>query len=151
MIRTLLKWCGVAVLVAAYIHIAMHWSVLPDEVPRHYNALGEPDAWAGKWFIFFAPTVGFVLWFLLGAIEKRPQFINMPGFQRDNPKHLAISSVLSSVLRFEVALLFSYVSFKDVYIAQGMSFGLGSYELPVILGVLFGTVFFFMFRMLRSV
>ena len=45
---------GVAlmILAASAINIFMQWSSLPAQVPSHYNALGEPDAWSSKEFIF---------------------------------------------------------------------------------------------------
>ena len=138
--QNVLKWIGLTALVAALVHIIMNWSVIPAEVPQHYNFAGEVDEWAAKPFIFFPPVIGIILWIGMEVAKRFPQFINMMDdtqSRNDEQNRIAINMIIS--LQLEVSLLFAYLSVKDVYVAQGHTFGLGNLEMLIILLILLGT------------
>lgn len=133
--------------VAAIIQIFVSWSSLPDQVPTHYNALGEADRWGHKAFIFFAPLFGLAMWGLLHAIN-RPTWINMPGFDANeaSPKQLENAQLMLKVIANELLIVMSLLSFKDVYVAKGGMLSLGIWEMIAVLVILIGTALFFTFR-----
>lgn len=138
--QNVLKWIGLTALVAALVHIIMNWSVIPAEVPQHYNFAGEVDAWAAKPFIFFPPAIGLILWGGIEIAKRFPQLINMADdvkSRNEEQNRIAISMI--SWLQLEISLLFTYLSVKDVYVAQGYVFGLGNLDMFIILLILFGT------------
>lgn len=138
--QNVLKWIGLTALVAALVHIIMNWSVIPAEVPQHYNFAGEVDAWAAKPFIFFPPAIGIILWIGMEVAKRFPQFINMmDDTQSRNDEQNRIAINMISWLQLEISLLFAYLSVKDVYVAQGYTFGLENLEMIIILLILFGT------------
>lgn len=135
-----MQWLGLGALLFAFIHIAMNWSDIPHQVPQHYNAAGEVDAWAAKGFIFFPPVIGVVLWLVVQLAFRFPNAINMmdrPEARNKKQRHIAMWMMLW--IQLEIALLFSYLSIKDVYVAQGKAFGLGIWEMPIFFIVLIGT------------
>ena len=138
--KALLKIIGVAALAGAFVHIMMNWSVMPEQVPQHYNSLGEVDAWAAKPFIFFPPAIGVVLWLLTELAQRFPMMIHMMDDKSArNKRQIESAKWMMVCLQFELALLFTYLSVKDVYVAKGQSFGLQTMEMPIILFIIFGT------------
>lgn len=138
--KTLCKILGLAALLGAFVHIIVNWSVIPAQVPQHYNAAGEVDAWAAKPFIFFPLAIGFALWLLTELAQKFPKLINMMDDKKARTeKQTHIGKWMMVFIQLELACIFAYVSIKDVYVSQGKSFGLGVMEMPVILCVVLGT------------
>lgn len=139
--QNVLKWIGFAALVGALIHILVNWSVIPAQVPQHYNFAGEVDAWAAKPFIFFPPAIGLILWVAMEVVKRFPQLINMADDVKSrNEAQKRIAIQMMNWLQLEISLLFAYLSVKDVYIAQGHTFGLMNGEMIIILLILIGTV-----------
>ncbi|WP_404988593.1 DUF1648 domain-containing protein [Clostridium culturomicium] len=46
--QKLLEILSLIVMVSCIIYICTSWSTLPDTLPSHFNALGQPDDWSGK-------------------------------------------------------------------------------------------------------
>lgn len=83
---------GVAALAAAHGAIWWRaiswWQQLPERIPIHFNAAGEPDRWVdrsmGAWFL--APVIMVMLCVLLGGIARwidrlavhTPEMLNIP-------------------------------------------------------------------------
>lgn len=94
------------------IYLVFNFSAIPQEVPTHYNISGEIDSWGDKTFIFFFPVLGIALWLLLQQIEKRPQFINMPGynFEQSNTLQRESMMALTGILKNIMLVFFSFMS-----------------------------------------
>lgn len=131
---------GLAALLFAFAHIFWNWSDIPNRVPQHYNFAGEVDAWTSKWFILFPPTIGLVIWLGVQLAFRFPDAINMMDVpQERNEKQRNIATVMMRCIQLEVALLFSYLSVKDVYVAKGEAFGFNTWETPLFFFILIGT------------
>ena len=135
------------VFVFTIIFTAIQFPNLPSEVPSHYNIMGEADAWANKWFIFFIPLLGFGLWLLLGQVEKFPEFINMPnGGEPLNKEQLKNSVVLMYMIRNEVLLFMSLLTLKEVFTAIGYQINLGVWEFVIFIVVMTGTIMWYIVK-----
>lgn len=136
-----------AVFIITIVFTAIQFPNLPSEVPSHYNIMGEADAWANKWFIFFIPFLGFGLWLLLGQLEKFPQFINMPNDGEPlNAAQLQNSIIMLHTLRNEVLLFMSLVTLKEVLTSIGYPIRLGIWEFVIFIGVLTVTLIWFIVK-----
>ncbi|MFB5285398.1 DUF1648 domain-containing protein [Peribacillus sp. Hz7] len=51
---------GFSTYLGSLIFLIIIWGTLPEEVPAHYNALGEVGRWGSKWELLS----GFSQWFL---------------------------------------------------------------------------------------
>jgi len=45
-----------ALIVCPYVYLATIWNQLPEQVPTHFNMLGNPDDWSGKTSLLFLPA-----------------------------------------------------------------------------------------------
>lgn len=120
---------------------------LPSEVPSHYNIMGDADAWANKWFIFFLPLVGFGLWLLMGQVGRFPEFINMPnGGEPLNEEQLQNSMKLMYMIRNEVLLFMSLLTLKEVFTSIGYPIHLGIWEFVIFVAVMTVTIVWYMMK-----
>ncbi|MGE7622897.1 DUF1648 domain-containing protein [Viridibacillus sp. NPDC096237] len=57
-----MDFLAIVAFVGAIIYGITQWSILPVQVPIHYNTLGEPDGWGSKWVFFIVPALAVALW-----------------------------------------------------------------------------------------
>ena len=127
--------------------IIIQFPNLPSEVPSHYNIMGEADAWANKWFIFFLPLLGFGLWLLLGQIAKFPEYINMPnGGEPLNEAQTQNSVDMLHALRNEMLLFMSFLTLKEVATLIGYPIHLGIWEFGIFIAVTTATIIWYIIK-----
>lgn len=126
----------------------INFTSLPSEVPTHYNILGEVDGWGDKTFIFFFPLLSIGVWFLFQLAEKRPQFINMPGFNFENATELQIESVrgLVNILKNTTVIFLSLMSSVEVFHGLGFQFNLTPWDMIIYLVVMSITLIYYYFK-----
>lgn len=136
-----------AVFLFTIVFTAIQFPNLPSEVPSHYNIMGEADAWANKWFIFFIPLLGFGLWLLLGQVEKFPEYINMPKDGKPlNEQQLQNSVGLMSMLRNEILLFMSLLTLKEIFTAIGYSIHLGVWAFVIFVVIMTVTIVWYVVK-----
>ncbi len=65
-------------IVAIFIQIILHYGELPDRIPHHFNAAGEPDAWGSKLLILAIPVIAVGLYYLLRLLYRHRHWSNYP-------------------------------------------------------------------------
>jgi len=117
----------------SFIFLIYSWNRLPEEVPAHYNALGEVDRWGAKMELFILPIVGGVIALLLQLFEKFPESHNYPErLNEDNAKEFyLISRKLINQLKNICLIIFAFILLESVSIALGMGDGFGVWFLPI--------------------
>ena len=107
---------------------------LPEQLPAHYNAAGEVDAWGGRGILWVPLAVGWMIFLVLSVVLRLPGAWNIGGSaageQRD--KALVITRSMLSLLRCAVALDFAYLTWCTAECRP-----LGTWFLPVFLGLIF--------------
>lgn len=69
------NWGLLALLIAIP---AFYYGSLPDEIPTHFNGLGEPDSYGGKASIWIIPGIGVAIFFLFTYLMRIPHSFNFP-------------------------------------------------------------------------
>ncbi len=65
----------------------MYYSIgehLPDQIPGHFNGLGEVDRWGSKYEIIILPIIGVFIFALMSLLEKAPHMHNYPKRLNEN-------------------------------------------------------------------
>ena len=105
------------------------YDTLPARIPIHFNIIGRPDGWGGRWMIYFLPALSSImtpLW-MLG-------FINFNG-----AKNLTLPMKLPfSFLLLTIVCGFFYINQKIKECARGEANGLGWGFLPIFLVLVLG-------------
>lgn len=91
------------------------WDKLPTMIPRHYNALGEIDAYWSKNNFFFLPIITVFLYLFMCVIEHFPQMWNIPQ-KKDadiltQERNLSLVYSMMLVMKLEVVLIFWVLTF----------------------------------------
>lgn len=130
----LLFGLALAVLLAVTLYVLIVWKRLPEQIPSHYNGLGQPDAYGPRSGILFLPTVSWFLFALISVTERFPSAWNtVNGIRRENiPRALRLSKTLVGILRLGLSLNFAWIIF-----CTARSAPLGAAALPLLLAVIF--------------
>lgn len=121
--------------VSALVTIIAWWKAyqaygsLPSRIPVHFNILGRPDGWGGRWMIYFLPALASVmtpLW-MLGFTNFR------------NARNLTVPMRLPyALLLLAIVGGFLYINQKIIQCARGEAAGLGWGFLPIFLLLVLG-------------
>ena len=131
--------------------ILFNWSTIPNEVPTHYNVKGEPDKWGDKWFIFFPPLFGLVMWGFIRAVGSI-KLVNIPGYtdEKDlNESQKKNNKILMLIVSNMMLIVMSLLSMKEMLTILGHPISLGYGEIIIILTLLVGPVLFFSYRSIK--
>jgi len=138
--RTAIDWMLEAAALFAlggmFVWLLLHWGSLPESVPSHYNAAGEPNAWSSKASMWLLPLVGAGLYALISVIGGMNRVWNLPaGVDRNVSEVQSVVLRLLAVLKAGVTGMFAYISWTGINVALGRAQGLGAAFLPVVLAV----------------
>lgn len=148
--ETVFDAIGITFYILAIVYLVTQFGDLPDRVPSHFNGAGEVDRWGSKLELIILPLVGGGLWILFTVLEKYPHQLNYLNLRKDNVEaQYKNGRLMLNVLKNEIVLFFSLISYYMIQIAKGALDGIGGVFLPVFLVVILGTTFYFMFRMMR--
>ncbi|SDN72380.1 DUF1648 domain-containing protein [Bacillus sp. OK048] len=124
---------GYSFYLGSLIFLIYNWNRLPDEVPAHYNALGEVDRWGSKMELLIFPIVGAFIAVLMQLLEKFPESHNYP--ERLNKKNAKefylISRKLVNQLKNICLITFVLILIESVSIALGWENRFGVWFLPI--------------------
>lgn len=98
----------------------------------------------------FVKKARLLLWLLLTILEKYPHIYNYMNLNEQNAEtQYKYARSLLSFQKFFLAFSFCYLSVQSIQIAKGSEFGLGAWELPIFLGIIFGSIGFYLFKVIR--
>jgi len=132
----MLEAAALLVLGGMFAWLLIQWAALPESVPSHYNAAGEPSAWGSKGSMWLLPLVGAGLYGLISVVGGMNHLWNLPaGVDRNVSEVQAVVLRLLAVVKVGVMATFAYISFTGINVALGRAEGLGTAFLPVVLAV----------------
>lgn len=87
--------------------VARAWIALPDSIPVHFSARGEPDRWGGKTSILFGPALSFSSILVLSIVSQFPRSFNYlhPITEQNAQRQYTVARELMAMLRAQLASL----------------------------------------------
>ena len=143
---------ALALLIAMFVMVARRWSDLPQRMPSHYNASGEPDKWGSKNGVWILPVVGANLYILLTALSRvaaagKVRLNVPPDVDAKSPEVQAEARQLLTAIKMCVMATFAFITWSRVTTPEQ---GLGRAFLPMMLIVPFGVMGVYLLRMRRA-
>lgn len=140
------------VFIGTAIFMILNHNNLPDKIPTHFGISGRPDGWGGRTGLNALIIVNLGLYVLLTILGRFPHIFNyLCEITEDNAKFQYTNSrTLIALIKTEITVLFSYMAWVSIWVAEGKMEGVGVAFLPVVLMILLGTVAFFSVRMIRG-
>ena len=115
---------------------------LPAQIPTHFNAAGQPDAWGTPGMLWVLPIVAAVIYLLMTLVGRYPGAFNFP--MRTTPaarRQLeTIALNLIAWLKLEVIGLFAWIQYETVQLARRGQGTLPTLFLPAVIVAVFGTI-----------
>lgn len=126
---------GYSCYIGSIILLIIIWSKLPQEVPVHYNALGEVDRWGSKLELLILPIIGAFLLLMMQALEKYPEIHNYPKrLTEENAEQFYLNSrKMMNQLKNICLIVFSFITFESISIALEWGNGFGVWSLPLLI------------------
>jgi uncharacterized membrane protein len=135
-IETALEVVSVSSVLAALGIVGSFWDALPERVPRHFGAAGNPDAFGSKGNILIPALLAVGLYVLLTLIQRiPPRLYNYPvRISADNAvaQYSAARACLAAI-KAAVSVLLACGTWLTVQVALGHRQGLGGWFLPGLL------------------
>ncbi|MBE4909048.1 DUF1648 domain-containing protein [Bacillus luteolus] len=147
----ILNAISLCLIILSVVYLIVEWPSLPNQVPMHFNGVGEADGWGSKWTVWVLIFIGSLLWVGMLILSRFPHVFNYlteitdenAEFQYKNAK------LMMTLVNTIIIVNFTYLSYQIVQVAKGLSNGLGTWNMLIFILVLLGTIFTFMFRSLR--
>ncbi|MDA0748402.1 MAG: SdpI family protein [bacterium] len=126
----------------------LYWSSVPDSIPRHFNAMGKPDAWTKhKSILLLLPGISLIVYIKLGVVGWYIGRNSTRNTILRNPQQQAkITRTCLTWIRLEIIWLFTYIEWQTISISLGESEGLGTTFMPALLAVIIGTTAVFAYQ-----
>lgn len=141
-----LEITGLLLLAGMFAFIYIQWNQLPQQIPAHYNAMGEIDRWGSKTEILIMPIIGIFLYVLLTTVSFFPGLWNVPVQITEENKEVVYQHTrnLLIFLKVEMIAVFFYITYYMATIQP-----LPITFLPVFMIILFFPIVYYMVRIRR--
>jgi hypothetical protein len=132
--------------------VSLFWAALPGLIPSHFDWTGAPDGWSRKAMILLYPAASLIFYLGLTIALRFPQHFNYPWPITDQNAEVQyrLACSLLSWLKVEVIWLFVYLAWMTIWVALGHAQGLSAAFVPIVLGVIFGTVGIYFYQAYRA-
>lgn len=132
--------------------LAAVWDRLPARVPTHFGMSGAPNAWGSRNSLLLFAIVPLVIHVGLTVLSRVPWLYNYPvKVTEENFERLYRQGRgLILWLRTEIVWLFAVLGWKTIQVATVQASGLGPRLVFPALGVIYGTVIYFIVLMYRA-
>lgn len=144
--QIILEIITLAVNIGTGVFLISIWGNLPEQIPSHFGAGGEADAYGGKGSLIFLFIMMLALSLMMFAAALFPNLWNMPCKITENNSVLAYryTRTMMCSLSLVMAALFSYT-----LICSALGRPLGAWFLPVTLAVMLGDIIFCIVKIVR--
>jgi len=129
------------------VYLLLTWEEIPDKIPGHYNAMGVVDRWGNKGELLILPIIGWIMYFIMTIIERFPQAWNTGvAVTEENKKRIypILRNMLSTIkLLLVIIFVFSTVN-------SALAKELSAWFLPAIAILIFGSIVFFIAKLVKA-
>ena len=125
---------------------------LPDSIPTHYNAAGIPDDYGPKSSVFFLPATGTILFIGITLLTRFPHIFNYPVkiTPENQERQYRYALRMINFLKMSLVLIFLVIQYKTFQTSSGVAEGLGTWFLPISMGLIFIPLVIFIFIAVKN-
>jgi len=129
-----------------------NYSILPEIIPIHFNGAGKADGFGNKTHIFVLPIISTLLFIGLTILNKHPHIFNYPSqITKENAVDQYTNATrMMRVLKLVIVVLFGLIVLKTIQIVNGHADGLGTWFLPLTMGMIFIPMLYFLIKSLKK-
>jgi len=114
---------------------AFYYNQLPETIPTHFNAAGEPDAYGDKAALFLLVGIGVFVFALLRYFQNKPHLYNYPTeiTEENAAVYYTKAMRMMRVLNLTTLIILFYLQFQTIQTAVGNAEGLGTYFIVIVI------------------
>ncbi len=144
----IINWIALALFLSCWITAFVGYQSLPERIPIHFNAAGEPDNYGMKGTIFLVPFIGSFLFFLMTGLSRFPHLFNysIPITKENAPTTYLESTRVLRVINLIMQAVFLYIVVSIIMVATGKQAGLSSWFLPLFIFVIMIPTVYLLFK-----
>lgn len=133
-------------LIGVLIYLFINWNSIPGKIPGHYNAMGEIDRMGSKKELFLLPIIGWLMYSGMTLLEQFPKVWNTGVTVTEENKERVYSVIknMLNTMKLIVVAVFVYLT-----INSSQTMPLSVWFLPVFLTLMFGSIIFFIIKLVR--
>lgn len=138
-----------AIIIFTLLLLKNNYSLLPAEIPTHFNSVGTPDFWGSKTSLLILTGIMLVTYAGLKIAERFPQYYNyLQPIDESNADYQYLNGrMLMAFIKTETVMIFAYLIWGTVKIARGDLSSLSFWFLPVVLAVMASTTIYFIIKL----
>lgn len=124
------------------------YNTLPETIPTHFNAGGQPDGYGKKSTLFILPVLATLIYFGMGWLSRYPYKFNYTvNINEENAAgQYKLATRLLRVLKTVVLIIFLSIVFFTHLTISGKADGIGSWFLPVAVALVMIPTMFFVYQ-----
>jgi uncharacterized membrane protein len=125
---------------------------LPDRVPTHFDAAGNPNAWGSPHMMIIMPVTAGAIYLLMSLVAQFPASFHYPvrATPQTLPRLQAVTLNLVAWLKAEIAWLFALLQWAFIHSARTGEGHLFPAILPGVAVVILGTVGWHLVALFRA-
>lgn len=127
-IEWLAELVALAAIVANIVVLALQYAALPDIVPTHFGAGGQPNGYGGKGTLLFLLAVDIGMYVMMTVLPIFPRSFNFA--VKITPENASQQYLLVRYMvlgmKALISWLFLYISYQAMAVALGRSMGMGA-------------------------
>jgi len=128
-------------------YLAANWSSIPDKISGHYNAMEEVDRWGNKIELLVLAIIGWIMYIGITVLEHFPQAWNtgVTVTEENKARIYPILKKMLSTTKLPVVGVFAFLA-----VNSALARALPIWFLPVFLVLMFGSIVFYVVRLIRA-
>lgn len=134
-------------IIGVILYLILTWDKIPNKIPGHYNGAGEIDKITSKSSLIVLPIVTIIMYLFLFIIENIPQIWNTGGVKITEKNKALVYRTTKNLLvsiKMIIVIVFSYLT-----INSSIGTNLPVAFIPIFLIIMFGTIIYFIFKLVR--
>jgi uncharacterized membrane protein len=122
-----------------------YWRHLPERIPVHFQAGGQPDAWGSKSMAFLLPGIGTLMYAMLTFLRRIPHLYNYLGAitPENAARQYLLARTMIGWLCAEIVGTFLWLEWSMIRVGLGQEAGISLVFVPVIVGTILVTAFIY--------
>ncbi len=143
---------GFLILILHWIWVVVTFTKLPDIIPTHFNARGEVDGFGSKVSILTLPVIATIIYIVLTIINKYPHNFNylVKITEYNALRQYTNVTKMVRVLKVVVVAVFFLITFETTQVSAEKTNELSVWFLPLILGMTFLPLIYFIAKSFRE-
>jgi len=134
-------------LIGTSVYLGINWNRIPEEVPMHYNVMGDINRWGQKGELLFRFFITWIMYIGLTVIECFPGIWNT-GVTVTKENKERVYRILKSMLG--TIKLLTVIIFVFLMINAIMTKELSAWFTPVSLVLVFGSIIFSVIKVVKA-